>query len=584
MGDATTTGVLRPGSVFGPYRIERLLADGDSGSLYLATLVSLARPVSLTLIRADVADVPGYRERFLRSWRIAGSLDHPSVIPIHDAGERDGQLFLASRYVDGIDLETLVRRDGILEEPRAARVIAKVASALDAAHSRGLVHAGLTAGDIILTRSGDDEHVYVTGFHAERHEGDGRPDLRALARVMEAAIAPSREPLQSADRGNHQGAAALRAVLARAQSAQTEEAYPTGRALAAAATTAAPPAPLADHETRPGADRRPTRRLRIAIAALAGLAIAGVTTVLLGGTSPPPTTPLAGRVIGPPIRTGDGPYGVTVGAGYLWVTNTLDDTVVRIDPATHRRVGRPIPVGNGPHAIAFGEDGVWVANNDADTVVRLDPRTGRVVGRPIPVGEEPEAIAIGAGSVWTLNLEGTVTRIDPRTMRAATPPIVVGPHTIGGGLAFAGGRLWVTEATEDTVSAIDPASNRVVGRPLRVGDEPWGVAGDGNAIWVANYADGTVVAVDARTARIRGEPVAVGGSPLVVAADAGEVWVAGDDNRLTRIDGRAARIAGRPVPVGENTNSIAIGAGGVWLPHYDDRSVTHVLPFKEDGA
>lgn len=321
----------------------------------------------------------------------------------------------------------------------------------------------------------------------------------------------------------------------------------------------------------------------MAIAALAALAIAGVGGFLLAADdSPLPGPAPAGSVVGPPIRTGDGAYGVAVGGGLLWVTNAIDGTVARIDLDTRRPVGRPVRVGARPHAIAFAEDGVWVVNNDDDTVVRLDPRSGRRIGRPIPVGDEPEAIVLGAGSAWTLNLDGTVTRIDPRTMRPAAT-IVVGPRTIGGGLAFAGGRLWVTEASEDTLSAIDPASNRVVGRPLRVGDEPWGVTSDGDVVWVVNANDRTLVRVDARTGRMRGGPVALGGSPLVVAAVADAVWVAGDEG-ITRIDPRRARASGRSLLGVENANSIAAGAGGVFIPDYDDGTVSLVVPDAGSGG
>ncbi len=583
MSEVAGTSLLSPGEHFGRYRIETLVADGRTGPLYRATLSSVARPVALKLIVPDVADVPGYRERFLRSWRIAGSLDHPSVIPIHDAGDHEGHLFLASRYVDGVDLATLVRREGHLEASRAARLIAKVAGALDAAHSHGLVHSGLTAGDLILSRPGaEDEHVYVTGFHSDVRDGDGRADVRALARVMDTALGSASADASHAAADGNRGEAALRAVLARALSSQAGDGYESGRALAAAATAAAPTA-RRHHDATPRGDRSARRRRSMAIAALAALAIAGVGGFLLAADdSPLPGPAPAGSVVGPPIRTGDGAYGVAVGGGLLWVTNAIDGTVARIDLDTRRPVGRPVRVGARPHAIAFAEDGVWVVNNDDDTVVRLDPRSGRRIGRPIPVGDEPEAIVLGAGSAWTLNLDGTVTRIDPRTMRPAAT-IVVGPRTIGGGLAFAGGRLWVTEASEDTLSAIDPASNRVVGRPLRVGDEPWGVTSDGDVVWVVNANDRTLVRVDARTGRMRGGPVALGGSPLVVAAVADAVWVAGDEG-ITRIDPRRARASGRSLLGVENANSIAAGAGGVFIPDYDDGTVSLVVPDAGSGG
>lgn len=550
----------------------------------------MARPVALKLIRPDVAASPGYRGRFLRSWRIAGSLDHPSVIPIHDAGEHDGQLFLAARFVDGVDLERLSSGTDQLAAPRAARLTAKAATALDAAHARGLVHGGLTARNLLLTGSGEREHLYITGWHADGHDGDGRPDLRALAEVVAAAVdGAARSGARSPHRAVEQRAAPLDAVLLRALSSEPGDGYPSGRELAAAATAAAPPlgedrtaGVEAGRATATGEGRARRGRL-LAVAALALVGVVAVAAVMLGGrssTSAPAA--LSGTIVGPPIRPGDGPWGVAVGGGFLWVANGLDDTVVRIDPRSHRRVGRPVAVGDAPNALAFGDGSAWVANNDDDTVVRLDAATGRVVGRPIPVGDEPFAIATGAGSVWTYNLDGTVTRIDARTMRAAGEPIVVGPRSDLGGVAFVAGRVWVTEGVEDTLSAIDPASNRVVGRPLQVGDAPWGVTGDGNVVWVANSGDGTVVRVDASTARMIGEPLAVGRSPTAVAAGDGAVWVAAAET-LSRIDPRRARIAGRPLRIAEDARALAFGAGGVWVPHYDHGTITHVAPSREEG-
>jgi serine/threonine protein kinase len=89
--------------MFAGYRVEFLIDRGGMGVVYRATDLSLGRPVALKLIAPELSEDARFRDRILREARLAASLDHPSVVPIHEAGERDGQLYLAMRYVEGRD-------------------------------------------------------------------------------------------------------------------------------------------------------------------------------------------------------------------------------------------------------------------------------------------------------------------------------------------------------------------------------------------------------------------------------------------------------------------------------------------------
>ena len=100
---------MNPGDEFGPYLIESVLGRGGMGTVYLATHSRLERKVALKLIAPDLADDPQFHARFLRESQLAASLDHPHVIPIYDADEIDGVLYLAMRYVDGPSLQKLIR-------------------------------------------------------------------------------------------------------------------------------------------------------------------------------------------------------------------------------------------------------------------------------------------------------------------------------------------------------------------------------------------------------------------------------------------------------------------------------------------
>ena len=131
------------------------------GVVYRATDLSLDRTVALKVLAEDVASDPDFRRRFVAESKLAASLDHPNVIPIYAAGEADGVLFIAMRFVDGEDLRTLMRAEGVLDPARAVKLIAQVASALDAAHAHGLVHRDVKPANVLVTA---DDHVYLTDF------------------------------------------------------------------------------------------------------------------------------------------------------------------------------------------------------------------------------------------------------------------------------------------------------------------------------------------------------------------------------------------------------------------------------------
>src|SRR3954469_26026687 len=149
------------GSTIGGYRLESVAGRGGMGVVYLATQLRLDRPVALKVIAPDLAQDPGFRERFAHESRIAASIDHPNVIPVFEAGEQDGLLFLSMRYVEGTDLGKLLRAEGRLEPRRAAHIVAQVGDALDAAHVRGLVHRDVKPGNVLMA---EGDRAFLTDF------------------------------------------------------------------------------------------------------------------------------------------------------------------------------------------------------------------------------------------------------------------------------------------------------------------------------------------------------------------------------------------------------------------------------------
>src|SRR3954470_7256987 len=155
---------LAPGSEFGDWRIDRLIGRGGMGVVYRATDRRLNRPVAIKLIADDRAGDPGFRERFEREAQLTAAIDHPNVIPVYAAGEIDGQLYLATRFVDGTDLHQSLRRNGPLEPQRAADVVQQVGEALDAAHAAGLVHRDVKPANVLLS----GRHAYLSDFGLTR--------------------------------------------------------------------------------------------------------------------------------------------------------------------------------------------------------------------------------------------------------------------------------------------------------------------------------------------------------------------------------------------------------------------------------
>jgi serine/threonine kinase PknH len=151
----------RVGSMFGPYRLIRPLGQGGMGEVYEAEHTGKGWTVALKLMSEAVSSDPVFRERMKREARITGRLQEPHVVPIHDYGEVDGQLFLEMRLIDGTDLDTLLKRSGPLTPPRAVAIITQVAAALDAAHAAGVMHRDIKPQNVLVTR---DDFAYLVDF------------------------------------------------------------------------------------------------------------------------------------------------------------------------------------------------------------------------------------------------------------------------------------------------------------------------------------------------------------------------------------------------------------------------------------
>jgi Protein kinase domain/Bacterial Ig domain len=137
------------------------------GVVYRAHHVILDRDVALKVLAPELGNDTSFRQRFERESRIAAGLDHPNVIPIFEAGEVEGLLFLAMRYVEGPDLGAILRANGTIPVERALDLTSQLASALDAAHARKLIHRDVKPENVLLAAGhgrGGTDHIYLTDF------------------------------------------------------------------------------------------------------------------------------------------------------------------------------------------------------------------------------------------------------------------------------------------------------------------------------------------------------------------------------------------------------------------------------------
>src|SRR6202050_517424 len=158
---------LPAGSRVAGYVIERELGAGGMAVVYLAVDERLNRKVALKVLSAGLADDNAFRQRFIRESRLAASVDDPHIIPVFEAGEAEGVLFIAMRYVPGGDVHTHVHESGPLPRSRAAVILSQVASALDAAHRQDLVHRDVKPANMLMDIStGGDRpaHIYLSDF------------------------------------------------------------------------------------------------------------------------------------------------------------------------------------------------------------------------------------------------------------------------------------------------------------------------------------------------------------------------------------------------------------------------------------
>jgi YVTN family beta-propeller protein len=601
------------------YRIDAVLGRGGMGVVYRAYDVSLKRNVALKLLAPDLAQDERFRERFLSETELAASLEHPNVVPIHAAGEVEGQLFLAMRYVEGRDLKKVLQEAGALAPARALAVCSQVAAALDAAHERGLVHRDVKPSNVLLDAR---EHVYLADFGLTRRleeqslrvgEGlslgtpsyaapeqirgepvDGRADVYSLGcllfecltgavpfeggRALAVLWAHLNDPPPSASERRHELPASLDPVLARAMAKDPEDRYSTCAELVDAARAAVPGLEAAAG----GRSRRQVGLIASAVVLAAAALAAGLLLSRGGGTG--------GRLLGSPA-----------------------DSVQRIDRSSNRLVAT-VALNGQPKGVAAGQGAVWVASyqnrSETQAVSRVDPVTSAVTRTYDARAGFVTGIAAGEGAVWAIyNRRGpnphaqltpytadatgfdSIQRLDPR--RGAFSPAAryrYGFESVAAGQ----GAVWALTAA-GALWRIDPGGGKTVEIPppstfpthsglVAVGEggvwvvhgppdcKPplqWGLAPDCAGVLLTHVDPATNRAVG--TFRIPFEPAGI-------AVGDGAVWLTdGAHDSVLRLDSRTGLVR-KTIGVGRDPVGLAVGADAVWVANSADASVSRIDP------
>jgi DNA-binding beta-propeller fold protein YncE/predicted Ser/Thr protein kinase len=614
---------LSPGSRLAGYRIEERVGRGGMGVVYRATQLGLNRPVALKLIAAELADDERFRQRFKRESELAASIDHPNVIPIYEAGEGEGRLFIAMRYVEGTDLRTALAYHSHLAPKRATVIVAQLAAALDAAHRRGLVHRDIKPANALVDR---DEHVYLTDFGLTKRTGsesaltetgqfvgtidyvapeqiegkgaDARADIYALGCVFFHLItgqvpfprdddvarlyAHLQEPPPRPSQFREGIPPSLDGVTARAMTKDPAERYPSAGDFARAAQAALTGEPTL----------HPERSVATGMAA---------PTVVVDRGDRAPTAPLPRTAAAPPpplestrkqglgaripSATGrsrtrrrnqlllGGALATAVVAGALVAALGYDGDSggePRVKTATIRNVG------DGPDGITVNGDNVWVALANQDAIRRIDANTRRPVGEATPVGANPDSVVSDGAKVWVTNKNGNSLQ---RLSIAGEQLVPDGSIQVGRspeGLALGRNVVWVASSGDNEVRAVSRDENVLVGEGVEAGEEPRVLAVGSRYVWVASSGGtGTVTRVDP-AGPSRHDSLNLRGEPRGLAIGEGRVWVSDTDHgEVLSLDPSTGEVRKR-ISAGSDPRELAYGHGSVWAVNSEANSVTRI--------
>src|SRR3954466_12371295 len=187
----------------------KLVGRGGMGVVYEAQHVHLGRTVALKLLTPELSANPDFRARFLRESQLAATLEHASIVTVYDAGEVNGVLYLAMRYVRGTDLAALLSQRGPLTARETLMILGQVASALDTAHAAGLVHRDVKPANVMI----EGEHCYLTDFGLTKRTMAETRALTAAGQFLGTVDYVAPEQIEGRDQDGRVDVYALGCVL-----------------------------------------------------------------------------------------------------------------------------------------------------------------------------------------------------------------------------------------------------------------------------------------------------------------------------------------------------------------------------------
>ena len=599
----------RVGTELAGYQIEGVIGRGGMSVVYLAEHVRLGRKVALKVLAPELAGSERFHDRFLRESKLAASIDHPNIVPIYDADEAEGVLYIAMRYVEGSDLKQAIRGEGKLEPLRTSAIVDQIASALDAAHARGLVHRDVKPANVLLT---PDDHVYVSDFGLTKRavSVSGLTETGQLIGTIDY-VAP--EQIKGDPVDHRADVYSLGCLLFECLTGHAP--YPRDIEVGVLWAHVETPPPSLTRE-RPDLPPEVDDVVALAMAkdpaertAVAGDVAAGFRSAL-GLEAPPvglPTvrrpkpkpkkprrrTVIAAVVAGVALLAAAGVFLLTQGGGAGDVVPSAN-SVVRIDSSTNA-FGATMRVGEDPTGIAVSEDGdVWVINQGDSTVNRIDPDTGEVTPAKSTLGI-PTGIAAGEGAVWITNGFGS---------QSGTPQVVmVDPSDDSVDIAFpsddakaivvAFDAIWLADTERDRVLRYDPGNLSADPIDIPLDDDEIAQAaprflavgsGAASGIWVVNELGGTVMRINPETNEVVDRFTIP--FPTAVAADDEGVWVSSEANdqvqRFDPVDGTTLLTLEPGDGIPDGPTGIAIGADGVWVASDLEPVVIRIDPARNE--
>jgi serine/threonine-protein kinase len=571
--------------------------------VYLAEHVRLGRKVALKVLAPELAGSERFHDRFMRESKLAASIDHPNIVPIYDADEAEGVLYIAMRYVEGSDLKQAIRDEGRLEPLRVSAIVDQVASALDAAHARGLVHRDVKPANVLLT---PEDHAYVSDFGLTKRavSVSGLTETGQLIGTIDY-VAP--EQIKGDPVDQRADVYSLGCLLFECLAGHAP--YPRDIEVGVLWAHVETPPPTVTEE-RPELPPEVDDVLALAMAkdpaertAAAGDVAAGFRSAI--GLEPPAGGRVAVRrrkpkprrrrvvvaafVAGVVLLAAAGVFLITQGGGGDGVVVPSANSVARID-ASANAFDEAVRVGEDPTGIAIGEDGdIWVINQGDSTVNRIDPETGEVIPAKSTLGI-PTGVAAGEGGVWITNGFGSQSGTQVVRVDTADDSVEIAfPSDNAKAIIVAFGSLWLADADRDRVLRYDPEDLSADPIAIPVDDDQIAdeaprslAAGSGAAVgvWVVNELGETIVRIDHETNEVASTFQV--DAPTAVAADDSGIWATSETldrvHHLDPVDGRALRTYQAVDGVPDGPTAIAIAPSGVWVGSDLDTAVARIDP------